>query len=217
MPAAPVLAAAADPVSATDSRTITYRLQASDSVAGTTFNALHVLVATASSTASMPATVRLQSTNGTMVGAMVTDGSVQRIGLFSADGAPQSAVSYTANYASGHAGVHVLADLVPNTQYVIARNSVSIATVPASSQGVLTFQSPEGGLFTVRHQAAAPIAPANLRIIRRAGNEAEGLPLLRDAGDPTRGRRGKPDRPDRPGRESGGDVVRMIRTIAHLL
>ena len=164
MPAAPVLAAAADPVSATDSRTSTYRLEVSDSVAGTTFNALHVLVTTASSTASMPATVRLQSTNGTMVGAMVTDGSAQRIGLFSADGTPQSSVSYTANYASGQAGVHLLADLVPNTQYVIACNSVSIGTIPASSQGVLTFQSSEGGLFTVRPQAAAPKAPANLRI-----------------------------------------------------
>ncbi len=155
MPAAPVLGAAADPVSATDTRTTTYRLEVSDSVASTTFNALNVLVATTSSTTAMPATVRLESADGKMVGAMVTDGSVQRVGLFSADGAPQSSVSYTANYTSGQTGVHVLADLVPNSQYLIARNGVSIGTISASSQGVLTFQSADGGLFTVRSQAAA--------------------------------------------------------------
>jgi hypothetical protein len=155
MPAAPVLAAVADPVSATDSRTITYRLEVSDSLANTTFNALNVLVATASSTTSMPTTVRLPSTNGAMVGAMVADGSVQRVGLFSADGGPQSNVGYTANYASGQTGVHVLADLLPNTQYIIARNGVSLGTVRTSNQGVLTFRSPEGGLFTVRSRASA--------------------------------------------------------------
>ena len=47
---------------------------------------------------------------------------------------------------------------------IIACNGVSIGTVPASSQGVLTFRSSEGGLFTVRPQSAAPKAPANLRI-----------------------------------------------------
>ncbi len=159
MPAAPVLAAAADPVSADDSRAITYRLEVSDSVANTTFNALNVLVATASSTNSMPTTIRLQSTAGTMVGAMVTEGSVQRVGLFSADGAPQATVVYGANYASGRTGVHVLADLVPHTHYVIERNGKSIVTVPASSQGVLTFRSSAGGLFTVRPRAAASHAP----------------------------------------------------------
>jgi hypothetical protein len=159
MPAAPVLAAAADPVSATDIRTITYRLEVSDSIASTTFNALNVLVATASSTASMPTTVRLQSTNGTMVGAMVADDSVQRVGLFSTDGAAQSSVSYTANYPHGQTAVHVLADLLPNRQYGIARDGVSIGTVSASSQGVLTFRSSGGGLFTVHNQAAALKAP----------------------------------------------------------
>ncbi len=155
MPAAPVLAAAADPVSDADTRTITYRLEVSDSVASTTFNALTVLVATASSTTSMPATVRLESTNGTMVGAMVTDGSVQRVALFSADGAPQSGVRYTATCASNRASVHVLADLLPNTRYFIARNGVSIGTVATSSQGVLTFRSSEGGVFAVRGRDTA--------------------------------------------------------------
>jgi hypothetical protein len=156
MPAAPVLAAAADPVSVADSRPITYRLEVSDSVADNTFNALNVLVATASSTTSMPTTVRLHSTNGTMVGAMVMDGSVQRVGLFSADGVPQSNVRYTATYASGQTGVHVLADLVPNTQYLIARDGASLGTASTTSQGVLTFRSSEGGLFTVRNRADAP-------------------------------------------------------------
>ena len=156
MPAAPVLAAAADPVSAEDSRAITYRLEVSDSVASTTFDALNVLVATASSTTSMPATIRLQSPDGTMVGAMVADGRVQRVGLFSAAGAPQPASTYTANYASGRTGVHVVADLVPNAQYVIERDGMSIGTVQASSQGVLTFRSSEGGQFTAPQSSHRP-------------------------------------------------------------
>ena len=155
MPAAPVLVAAADPVSAVDNRPITYRLEVSDSVASTTFNALTVLVATEASIGSMPATVRLQSPDGTMVGAMVKEGSVQRVGLFSADGVPQSSVRYTATYASGRTGVHVLVDLVPNTSYFIARNGVSIGTISTSSEGVLTFRSSQGGLFTARSQAGA--------------------------------------------------------------
>jgi hypothetical protein len=164
MPAAPVLAAVSDPVSATDPRTTTYRLEVSDSVASITFNALNVLVATPSSTPSMPTTVRLESTDGKMVGAMVSDGSVQRIALFAADGSPQSTVSYTA--AGGQTGVHVLADLVPNAQYSVTRNGTSIDTVSASSQGVLTFQSSTGGLFMAKGQARAPQAPTNIRIIK---------------------------------------------------
>jgi hypothetical protein len=159
MPAAPVLAAAADPVSASDSRPITYRLEVSDPVANTTFNALNVLVATASSTASMPSTVRLQSADGAMVGAMVTDGGVRRVGLFAADGAAQSAVSYVASYAPGRDGVHVLADLVPDANYLIARDGVRTGIVRASSQGVLTFRSSGGGRFTVERRASAGTRP----------------------------------------------------------
>jgi hypothetical protein len=159
MPAAPVLAAVADPVSATDRRTITYRVEVSDPVPNATFNALNVLVATASSTTSMPLTVRLQSDDGTMVGAMVKDGSAQRVGLFSADGAPQSSIRYTATYASGETAVHVLVDLMPNTPYVIARNGMSIGTIWTSGQGVLTFRSAKGGLFTVRRRVPTSTHP----------------------------------------------------------
>jgi hypothetical protein len=155
MPAAPVLRVSGDPVSDTDSRTITYRLEVSDSVARTTFDALHVLVATASATTAMPSTMRLQSTNGTMVGAIVEDGRVQRVGLFSADGVPQSTVEFAADYGSRQTGVHVLADLLPSTRYVITRNGASIGAVQASSQGVLVFQSAAGGLFTVSNRPPA--------------------------------------------------------------
>jgi hypothetical protein len=172
MPAAPVLAAAADPVSETDTRTITYRLEVSDSAASTTFNALNVLVATASSTLSMPSTTRLQSTNGAMVGAVVSDDGVQRIGLFSADGTQQVSASYTANYPPGQAAVHVLTDLVPDAQYLITHNGITIGTVPASSQGALTFRSSDGGLFTVLTKAV-PKAPTNLRIIGPRVNPAD--------------------------------------------
>lgn len=150
LPAAPVLAVAPDPVSAEDRRTSTYRLEISDSITNVTFTALNVLVATPASMASMPATSRLQSTNGAMVGAMVTDGQVQRIALFSAEGAPQATVSYTASYASARAGAHLLVDMTPSARCVIARNGANIAEASVSGQGVLVFKSSEGGQFTVR-------------------------------------------------------------------
>jgi hypothetical protein len=165
MPDAPVLVAAADPVSADDSRPITYRLEVSDSVAGPTFDALNVLVATPSSTTSMPETVRVRSANGTMVGAMVTEARVPRIALFAASGAPQTSVRYVAAYPSDHEGVHVLADLIPNTQYSIARNGVSLGTAWTSSQGVLTFRSPGGGLFTIHSRAMASLGQPRRRDI----------------------------------------------------
>jgi hypothetical protein len=155
LPAAPVLAAAGDPIGPTDSRPITYRLEVSDSIASARFDALNVLFATASSTSAMPATIRLQSMNRAMVGAMVTDGGVQRVALFSADGAPQSSVSYTANFA-GQMSVHVLVDLMPNSTYVLTRNGLILRTVSSSSQGVLAFRSFQGGLFTVYRQADGP-------------------------------------------------------------
>jgi hypothetical protein len=155
LPTAPVLQAAADPVSDNDSRAITYRLEVSDSVARPTFNALNVLVATAASTTSMPLTIQLRSVDDAMVGAMVLDGGVQRIGLFAAEGTPQANVRYTANYAAGQAGVHVLTDLMPQTPYLIARDGVSLGTASASSDGVLVFHSSGGGQFTVRGSGRA--------------------------------------------------------------
>lgn len=163
LPAAPVLAAAADPVSASDHRPITYRLEVSDSTANHTFTALNVLIAAASSTTSMPPTLGLRSTGGTMVGAMVKDGSVHRIGLFAADGAPQANVSYTAQYQPGEGGVHVIVDLVPEAEYVITRDGVRIGEGPASSGGVVTFRSSQGGLFTISNRAGAAHRPGSRR------------------------------------------------------
>jgi hypothetical protein len=62
----------------------------------------------------------------------------------------------------------VIADLVPSTTYLIARDGVDIATAPASSQGVLTFSASEGGRFTIRAQSihapsALASAPADAR------------------------------------------------------
>jgi hypothetical protein len=162
LPAAPVLTLAHDPVSADDSRPVTYRLEVSDSVASTTFDALNVLIATAATTNSMPATIRLQSPEGTMVGAMVRDRNEQRIALFSADGTPQSSVDYTANYPSGLAGVHILTDMKSSAQYIVERDAKSIGTVSASSQGVLRFRSEGGGLFSVRTRGGAPALRAGV-------------------------------------------------------
>jgi hypothetical protein len=156
MPSAPVLTAAANPVSADDNRTSTYRLEVSDSLASTTFDALNVLIATGASTTTMPATTRLLSQDGGMVGAMVTDGNTQRLGLFSADGAPRSSVRYVATYPSGRPAVHVLTDMMPGTPYMIECNGASLGTMTASQQGVLIFRSSEGGLFSAHSRAASP-------------------------------------------------------------
>jgi hypothetical protein len=103
----------------------------------------------------MPLTIQLRSVDDAMVGAMVLDGGVQRIGLFAAEGTPQASVRYTANYAAGQAGVHVLTDLMPQTPYLIARDGVSLGTASASSDGVLVFHSSGGGQFTVRGSGRA--------------------------------------------------------------
>ena len=154
-PAAAVLTAGADPVSADDPRPITWRIEVAEAIANTTFNAVNVLVATASTATSMPETIRLSATNGTMVGAMVLDESVWRIGLFSAGGAPQSRVGYTANYPADRPGVHVVADVVPSTPCFVARDGISVGKVVSSSQGVLTFRSSGGGHFTISCPAVA--------------------------------------------------------------
>jgi hypothetical protein len=158
LPDSPRLVAAADPVSATDDRPATYRLEVSDAVAAPAFDALHVLIATSSSATAMPATVGLRSTGGTMVGAMIADGTVQRVGLFASDGTPQVGVSYTAEYRSPQIGTHVILDLMPNTRYRIARDGTDVGIAVSSAQGVITFSSPGGGTFTVRAEALAGAA-----------------------------------------------------------
>ena len=163
MPSTPVLTAAADPVSADDNRPSTYRLEVADSLASTTFDALNVLIATGASTTTMPATTRLRSQDGGMVGAMVTDGGTERLGLFSADGTPRSGARYVAPVASRRAAVHVLTDMLPGTPYVIECNGASLGTITASGQGVLIFRSTEGGLFTVQSRVASPAPRALAR------------------------------------------------------
>src|SRR5262249_29782496 len=98
LPASPVIAVATDPVSDTDPRTSTYRLEVSDAAAGTTLEALNVFAALPASTATMPSSTRLRATEGAMAGAMVADGADQRIALFASDGKPQAIVTYTADY-----------------------------------------------------------------------------------------------------------------------
>ncbi|HKF66367.1 MAG TPA: hypothetical protein VKB36_07560 [Vicinamibacterales bacterium] len=154
LPAAPILAVAADPVSDTDNRPITYRLEVSDAETGQTFTALNVFIATPASAPSMPITNRLRSSSGTMVGASVADGAVERIALFSASGTAQFDVSYwVPALASMRTSMHVIADLVPNGSYSINRDSTALGSVTASGEGVLTFTSPPGGMFALRLQS----------------------------------------------------------------
>lgn len=178
MPTSPLLAVAPDPVSASDSRPITWRLEVSDSAESTTFDALNVLIATSASTTAMPETIRLRSENDAMTGAMVDDGGVWRIGLFAADGTPQTSVRYIANHAdyansaeratpvpaiaanstdpatlanrvAERPYFHVIADLLPEAEYDVTRDGTTLPRVRSSRAGVATFQSTAGGLFTV--------------------------------------------------------------------
>jgi hypothetical protein len=57
--------------------------------------------------------------------------------------------------------------MVPNATYAVARNGASIGPATASSQGVVTFRSAAGGVFTMQSQGGGtvPSAPKNLRII----------------------------------------------------
>jgi hypothetical protein len=157
LPDSPQLTAAADPVSATDVRPATYRLEVSDAVASTAFDALHVLIATPSSATAMPGTVRLRSTGGAMVGAMIADGAVQRVGLFALDGTAQAGVTYAAHYRPPQIGTHVIADMVPDTRYRIARDGADLSVTKSSAQGVIAFSSAGGGTFTVRAETVAAV------------------------------------------------------------
>ena len=158
LPDVPLLVAAGDPVSATDQRPATYRLEVSDSVASATFDALHVLIATPSSAIEMPATLRLCSTDRAMVGAIVADGNSQRIVLFASNGTPQAGVTYAVHYRSPQIGTHVIVDLLANTRYRIARDGMDLGVTLASDQGVIAFTSSGGGTFAVRAETVAPAA-----------------------------------------------------------
>jgi hypothetical protein len=93
---------------------------------------------------------RIESTEGHMIGAMALDGSTSRVGLFSADGMPQSSVTYAADIEPGRASYHVVADLMKGTSYDVVLNGSKLSTVSASNQGVAFFQASGGGRFEIR-------------------------------------------------------------------
>ncbi len=106
---------------------------------------------TASSTTSMPATIRLQSTrrhDGWRHGRR-TARSARRPVLRRWSAAGERRATPRTTRQAGRAFTS-LADLLPNARYLIARNGTSIGAASASSQGVLAFRSSEGGLFTAR-------------------------------------------------------------------
>jgi Right handed beta helix region len=154
LPAGAVMRAAADPVDTNDTRTITNRVEVANASASTTFDALHVLLATSSSVKNMPQTELLRSQTGNMVGAIVLDGTVERIVLFSADGAAQRSVSYVAAYPAGQLGAHLLTDMTPGANYNIQRDGSRIGTATASKGGVVTFEATGGGSFDIAAAAA---------------------------------------------------------------
>jgi hypothetical protein len=70
------------------------RINISDPSPSLTFLGLHAFSAGASSVSSMPATALVTSTGSTMYGATVLDGSTTIVAMFSANGLPQTTVTY---------------------------------------------------------------------------------------------------------------------------
>ena len=97
----------------------------------------------------MPATDKLLSSAGNMVGAVIADASTPRIVLFSNDGTPQNSVAYSVNYGSTLTGRHLIVDLTPGTYDIYQNGTKIFSNVPASSQGVLTFQARGGANYSL--------------------------------------------------------------------
>ena len=144
LPANPLIKVVADPLSDSNAAPSTYRAEVADSAASPQLTALHVIAATASAVPAMvPAsTVTVPARN--MVGATIS-GAVPKTVLFSADGSPQSSVSYNASAG----GTQLLFDLVPNKTFQVRVNEAAGMSVTASDQGVAVFELPGPGSVRV--------------------------------------------------------------------
>jgi hypothetical protein len=110
---------------------------------------LTVLAATASSVASMPTTSLISA--GNFRGALYDDGVLPRVALFSANGTPQTKITYTAIYSSGVSGRHVITDLTPGT-YTVSRDGAIVLTGQAvGSDGSLSFVISGGTTYSISY------------------------------------------------------------------
>ncbi len=154
LPASPVIAVAPDPASDTNSTTVTYRTEITDSVASTDLNVLNVISVTDSGVAAMDPTVNVTSSAGNMVGGMVNKASGSKIVMFSLSGTNQSSVTYSAAYSG--AASHYLFDIAPGTYDVYQNGSKILTGLGASAQGVLSFNATGGGSFNIVQTGTTP-------------------------------------------------------------
>jgi hypothetical protein len=142
----------------------TPRIEITDSITSTDFNPLTVLIADSSSS-NVPTITSIDSLN--MQGVIIENINPDVV-LFSKDGLAQNSVTYTATYASGTTGKHLIVDLVPGNYDVYRDGTKILSNVVASSQGALSFSATGGTNFQVTSGAPdliSPSAPSGLSVL----------------------------------------------------
>ena len=119
----------------------------------TDWNPLTV-IATGSSSASMPTTTAIDTT--AMSGVVVSE-VIPKIIMFSKSGTQQNAVTYTASYTAGTTGNHLLVDMEPGMYDIYRDGGKIISGAVASGQGVLSFSMTGGTLFQAVKTGTVPI------------------------------------------------------------
>lgn len=137
-----------------------YRVEVSPATPSLQDNFLHVLYPTSSSTASMPATTLITSSDNKMKGALIADPVNPRIAMFSIDGSGQNNVTYNATYASNLTGKHLIANMTPGIYDVYKNSSKILSNLTVGSDGVLTFDSLGGSTFQAVMTGETPPTPA---------------------------------------------------------
>ncbi len=110
------------------------------------------------SNTAMAETVAIDSSSGNMKGVLIKDPISPRLAMFSPTTGQVSDVAYGASYAG--TGKHLITGLVPNATYDISKDGTKVGSKTASSQGIISFESP-GGLSFRLVQTGGPIAPAS--------------------------------------------------------
>jgi hypothetical protein len=143
-----------------DDRMETWRMELKDSVTRPSYQFLNVFYATKVSTASMPATARIASQDGQMVGAVIKDPAQEHVLMFSADptgAAPVGNIIYEVGLDT-NARQHLF-DLVPAMGYAIEvarRDDGHTITV---RPGGPRFASEAGSLVFTLEEVTAPPTP----------------------------------------------------------
>lgn len=138
-----------DKYAATDEVGGAWRIEVEPTVAQIADLFLHVLYA-ADSEGSLPTTTLVTSANGELQGALIDDGVIPKVVMFSKTEGIISSFTYTAAYAVELTGKHLVVDLEPNTVYHIYKNGEEIPDSPkvASAQGTIYFEALGGSIFS---------------------------------------------------------------------